>query len=164
MNIAKESFIKKCARWVAFTAVNLAATLLCSKPSKPRSIENPSQILVIELAMLGDLLISSPLYYSIRKNFPNANITIVCTPWSKNAIEHGNYADTIFLYEAFWEDRSTQSRPAWKHAQPTIRLLKMFRSNKFDLCFAVASRKQPFIPLIAYLSGAKFRMVPVMDF
>ena len=85
MHSSKESIIKKYARKIVFSVIDIASLLFHTKTSQPPTIEDTSQILLIELAMLGDLLISSPLYYSIRKTFPFSYITIICTPWSRGA-------------------------------------------------------------------------------
>jgi ADP-heptose:LPS heptosyltransferase len=159
MSKIKESIIKKIARSVVFNAINGVSYFFCwASPKKAAVDPFPKSILIIELAMLGDLLISTPFYVSIRRTFPKARITLVCTPWSKDAVSDSGFFDEIFPYEAFWEDRSTGSRPAWKHAKSTLRLLKMLRSHSFNVCFAVSSRGQPFIPFIAFFSKAKTRV------
>jgi heptosyltransferase-1 len=159
MTKPQESLIKKIARSLVFNTINSVSCLLCRvSPIKAAVNPFPRNILVLEFAMLGDLLISTPFFASLRKTFPQAHITLACTPWSKDAVCDSGFFDEIFTYEAFWEDRSTGSRPAWKHAKSSLRLLRMLQSRSFNVCFAISSRRQPFIPFFAFLSKAKTRV------
>lgn len=156
---AKEPVIKKSARWFAFHLVDFLSMILPRVYPIRKPLSFPvRRILLIELAMLGDMLLTTPLLTGIKDCFPHAKTTVLCTPWAKEAIiDHPN-VDEIMPYEAFWEDRSTNSKPRFKHLISTFKLLNYFRSKDFDIAFLVTSRQQPFVTLIGYLSGACIRV------
>jgi heptosyltransferase III len=160
MNKIKEPIIKKVARCIVFNGINILSVIISWKKPKKNKTGNifPLQILAIELARLGDLLISFPLYASIRKTFPDAKLCLVCTPASKEAISNSGFFDEIYCYEAFWEDATTKRRPTLKHLRATIDLYLFFKKHFFTTCFAVSCRKQPFVPFFSFLSGAETRV------
>jgi ADP-heptose:LPS heptosyltransferase len=159
MDSFKESVIKKIARYVVFHSINIISVLMWRPWAKrPPLNESPNRIVIIELARIGDLLMSMPFYISLRKTFPSAHITLICTPGSKVAVENCSLINEVHLYDAFWEDKSTSSKPAIKHFFATARLIKFFFSNRFDVCFSVMCRPQPIVPLIAFISKTKTRI------
>jgi ADP-heptose:LPS heptosyltransferase len=152
----QESLIKRWGRFVVFHSIDAIGSLLTfwRTLGKNDKIHSPRNVLLIQLSRLGDMLLSTPLISSIKRTFPNCALSVVCTPWAKEAIRDNAYIDEIYTYEAFWEDRSTNSRPAAKHFVATLRLITWLRKKGFNLCFVVSSRTQPFLPMFGRLSGA----------
>lgn len=156
--MAGEPMIKTLARSAAFGAVEALSVVLGRlRPRAPGPVPEPRRILVMELSLLGDLLLSTPLLAAIRERYPEAKVTLVCTPWAREAVAGNPDIDEVLTYEAFWEDRASGGRPKARHIASTTKLLSAFRKRDFDIAFVVSSRQQPFVPLLAYLSGARVR-------
>ncbi len=157
---ASESIIKSGVRFVLFNLLDRVAGLIPGK-NRPCFIQRRTdfnRILVIELAQMGDALLSTPLLNSIKKTFPRAKVSLICTPAAVSIIETENLVDEIILYPAFWEDRKAGSKPKLTHLKPTLHLLNILFTRQFDLCMSVLGRCQPFVPLLSYLSGAPIRI------
>jgi len=158
--VMNEPVVKRLGRFFVFHLVDLFSMILPSVyPTKNQLSFPVKNILVIELAMLGDMLLTTPLLASIKNCFPHSKMTVLCTPWSKEAIINNPNVNDMMTYEAFWEDRSTKAKPAMKHFISTIKLMRYFLFCKsFDIAFIVTSREQPFVMLMGYLSGARIRV------
>jgi len=71
-------------------------------------IENIRKILFIKLAAIGDTIILIPTFRAIKKKFPEAELTFLCTPVNYEIAKKIPYLDKIincdvhgFLYNPF---------------------------------------------------------------
>ena len=149
-----DSLLKKLSRYVVFNAINIISNIIGCYKKKAIIPDTIHHILVIDIGMLGDLLMATPLLAGIKAIYPYSSLTIVCTPWAVEAIRNNPHVDTVITYEAFWEDRSTQSSPCIKHLISTYNILNTFKKNRYDIAFIVTARQQPIVNLIGYLSGS----------
>jgi len=155
----KESLLKKVTRYLSFNIIELLSiSLIVVFPRRNRIPVQVQNILVVELSMLGDIIMTTPLLAGIKDCFPHAKTVMVCTPWAKEAIINNPHIDEIYTYDAFWEDRSSDGKPRLKHLVSTLKLLRMFHHSNFEVSFVVTSRQQPFVPFLAFFSGAKVRI------
>src|SRR5574337_1037319 len=155
----KEPVFKTLARFIAFRIVHVLSVFLKSRNSRSRDIpvSEIKNVLIVDTGLLGDLLMTTPLIAGVRKCLPEAKITLICTPWSREAVSNNQHINHIHTYEAFWEDRATSSKPKLKHLTSTLKLITFYRRNRYDIVFVVSAREQPFVTFLGYLSGAKYR-------
>lgn len=60
---------------------------------------NYSNILIIRLGALGDVVSNFPLMQAIRRHYPTANITFLTTPLFKDLLERSSYFDQIWTVD-----------------------------------------------------------------
>ena len=53
------------------------------------------RIVLSRLDRIGDLVLSTPALASVRRSWPQAHITLVCSPYNKAVVEHNPDADEI---------------------------------------------------------------------
>ena len=58
------------------------------------------RILVIKLDHIGDVITSLPSVYSIRKKFPNVEITFLAGEWSKDVLKNNPYINNFIIYNS----------------------------------------------------------------
>jgi ADP-heptose:LPS heptosyltransferase len=68
-----------------------------------------SRILVVRLASLGDLLITTPALRALRTTFPDAHIGVLTTPSSAPALRGLDTYDEVITFDKFAFDRPTDA-------------------------------------------------------
>lgn len=82
-----------------------------------------SQILVIQTAKIGDLICSTPVFREIKKKYPNAKLTAMVNPVTKELLEYNPHVDEIITLRS-----SDYKGPLGK-----LKLSKLIRQGKYDL-------------------------------
>lgn len=59
-------------------------------------IKPDAKLLVVDLAFIGDLIMSTPAYANLRKGFPEAQIDLLAAPGSRPVIENNGVFNRIF--------------------------------------------------------------------
>ena len=80
-------------KYVGIPVIFLLAIFTKRKRRIP--IENIKKILVIKLAAIGDSILLIPTIRTIKKNFPNAEITFICSQINYSVIKKIPYIDKI---------------------------------------------------------------------
>jgi heptosyltransferase-2 len=84
-------------------------------PTRVRIKENGSgeKILVVQTSFLGDAVLTTPLLSEIRRRFPNAELTVLCTPQAQSLL-HGNPD----IHEVLTDDKRRGGwRGLWRKAK-----------------------------------------------
>src|ERR1700680_4517440 len=68
-----------------------------------------NRILVVRLASLGDLLITTPALRALRSSFPAAHIGVLTTPSSAPALRGLDSVDEVMLFDKFAFDRPSDA-------------------------------------------------------
>src|ERR1700687_1782965 len=68
-----------------------------------------NRILVVRLASLGDLLITTPALRALRASFPDAHIGVLTTPASAPALRGLDSYDEVITFDKFAFDRPTDA-------------------------------------------------------
>jgi len=112
----------------------------------PNVAKNPSKILVIQLKMIGDVLISSMICNNLKKRFPNAQIDYLIYPFTKPVVENNPNIDNLILFP----DAARESK---------IELLKFvssIRKNRYDIVIDAYSKLESCA--VTMFSGAELRI------
>ncbi len=109
---------------------------------------NPSRILIMRSAGIGDVLMSTALVRAIRLAYPNAHITYLVGEWSAPAIKNNPDIDEIITYhdEIIFK----------KKIAGTIEIIKQIKSKKFEI--AIILDKAWEWNMLAFLFGIPFRI------
>ncbi|SDN34482.1 heptosyltransferase-2 [Desulfonauticus submarinus] len=57
------------------------------------------KILVWQTAFLGDLILTTPLIQSLKKNYPQSKISLVCKSFGKEVFKHNPYVDELICFD-----------------------------------------------------------------
>ncbi len=114
-----------------------------------REIEHIKQILVIGALGIGNLLLFSGGLRGLRRLFPDAHITmIVLKEGFKHLYEHDRSIDEVLVLDV----DNVQS------VSQKISFLKELRKKKFQLCITTFPANRLEYNLLAFASGAKWRI------
>ena len=101
---------------------------LCINRNKKITSQLYEKILVIKLDHLGDVITSLPAVDSIRKRFPDSNISFVAGSWSKGIVENHPNIDTVYVYNS---KRFAGGQKTTLFER--IKILQMIFQKKYDL-------------------------------
>ncbi|MFX0198883.1 MAG: glycosyltransferase family 9 protein [Candidatus Hodarchaeota archaeon] len=117
--------------------------------------DTAKSILLIRLDHLGDVLLTTPAIRSLKKQFPQARITMVIKEWSFEAIKYNPHIDNIVIFNSFWTIASREGTET-EGVAGIYQLIRQLRKEHFD--FAIDFKGDIRNIIIAYLSGAKRRI------
>lgn len=137
-------FVPKILRlWLFIMGILLTVNKFCFIQEKLN--RNFKKILIIKLREIGDTVLATPAIKAIRRSFPDCFLSIVVPKTSSGVLFNNPHLDEIVSY-----DRKRSIRDY-------LSLIWRLRKRKFDLAINLhASHRSA---LIAYLSGARFRVV-----
>lgn len=58
-----------------------------------------NKILIITLSNLGDVLLTTPVVYTLRKQFPNSRISVMVGPRAKEVFENDPFVNEIIIFD-----------------------------------------------------------------
>lgn len=96
---------------------------------------------------IGDAVMTTPAVRAIRRNFPDAHISMLAKPWVAPIFAHSPDVDQIIVYEA-------DGRHAGIHG--TIRLAKDLRKYRFDAALLLQNAIEA--ALMAFMAGIPKRV------
>jgi heptosyltransferase-2 len=100
-------------------------------PFKHRGVwADPQRILLVNLAHIGDVLLTTPAIAAVRARFPQAHVAMLVAPWSREVVAHNPRLNEVIAYRASWWDRSRGS-PYWAPRE-FFALVRELRQKHFD--------------------------------
>jgi lipopolysaccharide heptosyltransferase II len=105
------------------------------------------KILVINLAFIGDTILSTPVTRALKEAWPAASVAVMTIPAAAAVVEMNPYVDKVLVYDK--KGRHKGLGGMWKMA-------KLLRAEQFDLavCMNFAVRGAA----VAWLAGIKYRV------
>lgn len=107
------------------------------------TIQAPSNLLVLQTAFLGDVVLTTPLFRALRRAYPQARLTLLTTPAARPLVEEDPHLDAIFTYDK-------------KAREPLSAVIRKVRAGRFDAL--VSPHRSHRSALIALASGIPFRV------
>ncbi|MDB4915866.1 MAG: rfaQ 3 [Gemmatimonadetes bacterium] len=123
------------------------------------------EVLVVQLGLLGDVLLITPLIQHLRETLPSgARITLVVPPSSRAVAEGVPHVDCVQTYDAFWADPADNHRHAFRvrHVAASWRFIRRNRGIAYDLVVNCWVMDQPLTALL--LSCLRSRCILGFDF
>ena len=117
-------------------------------PQADRSFTN---ILIVKLSAIGDVVHALPVAYALKQCFPTARVTWVVEKPSYDMLANNPYVDEIIVFD---KPKLKTMAGFWGYAPGFVRLL---RSRRFDLALDLQALFKS--GAIAFLSGAPNRYV-----
>ena len=133
--------IERIAKHVLWLVIGLLSGKKISPPL-PINFNSLSSILVIRPDRLGDVVLSTPVYESIKNSFPHLQVTAVVDSNNVSILTDNPNIDKIISF-------------APKNIGTTI---KQLRQNRFDVAFTLNKKFSVISSLIALISGAKYKI------
>jgi ADP-heptose:LPS heptosyltransferase len=113
------------------------------KPSPlPIDFSSLSSVLVIRHDRLGDVVLSTPVYESIKRSFPHLRVSVVVTRSNLPILVNDPNVDKIIPFDQ--KNIST--------------IIKQLRSNEFDIAFTLNKKFSAIASLFALISNAKHKV------
>ena len=109
--------------------------------------QNIKRILIINLAFIGDVLLSTPVARALRERYPGAVIDMLVIPLAAPIARGNPYVDNVWEYD---------KRGKHKNARNLWALIRFLRSQHYDL--AVATNFALRGALLAWASGIRYRV------
>ncbi|MFH1904711.1 MAG: glycosyltransferase family 9 protein [bacterium] len=107
-----------------------------SKQSNLPKADEIKKILIIRIDRIGDVILSTPALKAVRKRFPSAHISVLVSHGTQDLLLTCKYIDEIILFKN----------------------LSNIRKRRFDLAIDLHLDYPLKTALIAYLSGARYRL------
>ncbi len=95
-----------------------------SKKHMPPLPKNPRNILIRSTNWIGDAIMTTPAVRSIRRNFPEAKITLLALPWVADVFRACPHIDHIFIYDKQGRHQGVRGK---------LRLAADLRQENYDL-------------------------------
>lgn len=105
------------------------------------------KILYINLAFIGDIILSTPAIRALRAKYPAAIIDMLVTPWASQAARGNPYVDEVHIYDKKGEHRKLAK--LWQ-------LLSVLRTEKYDLVITANYALRG--AMVAKMIGARYRV------
>lgn len=69
---------------------------------EPKKNRNFKSFLIVRLDHIGDVVLSTPIYRSLKERFPESKITVLCGSWSTGVLTNNPFIDTIIELDCPW--------------------------------------------------------------
>jgi heptosyltransferase-2 len=114
---------------------------------KKISSQSCRRILIRAANWVGDAIMTTPLIRAVRKNYPDAHITVLAKPWVIPVYAPNPHVDEVMVYDHAGRH---------KMGMGTLRLAKDIRRRRFDL--AVLMQNAFEAALLVFLAGVPVRV------
>lgn len=108
-------------------------------------MKDVKKILAVNFGGIGDEILFLPALISLRKEFPDAKITLALEPRSKGVKDLTDIIDDLFLIDFKAKNKYIE----------LLKLVSLARKGHFDL--AITAGRNVFMSIILFLTGIKYR-------
>ncbi len=108
---------------------------------------NYKRILLIRTDRIGDVLLTTPAIEAVRKKFPQAHISVMVRPYTKDIVDENPYVDEVILYDKYGKDKSITANYLFS---------RKLKKRKFDI--AVIFHPTNRTHLLTYLAAIPMRI------
>jgi lipopolysaccharide heptosyltransferase II len=141
--------------FAAFTMAGFSsAARRLFRRTTPLSPESVRRILVIRLDLLGDLVMSLPAVYALKRAYPRAEVTVLSLPYAADLLELAPEVDHTLAYDVN-QVRRVRDVLAPANYRELFALVGRLRAAEFDLCLSLHGR---FACVMAWLSRCPRRI------
>jgi len=93
------------------------------------------KILVIKLDHIGDLILATPVFRSIKEQFPNTELDVLISKNTRDIVKNSPFISHIYTYESGDFDR--ENRINNNILKNNIKVLDCIRKKQYDLCIGL---------------------------
>ena len=106
-------------------------------------------ILIHSLVNLGDIVLSTAAVALIKKNIPNAKVTMMVKPMAREIVENNPVIDDFIIFAYKAKGKSFKSM---------LNMIKEVKTRKFDICISFDRKLRP--ALVCFFAGIPQRVCP----
>lgn len=106
--------------------------------------EDPSKILIIQTAFIGDVLFTTPLIRAVKQRFPKSRLSVMVAPRGEFVLRNNPHIDELLILDKGGKDHSLGSM---------IRRIRELRTRDFDL--VISPHRSWRSAFLAWGSGAR---------
>ncbi len=114
---------------------------------KSSNLRNIKRLLIRSTNWIGDAVMTTPAVRAIRKNFPNAEISILAKPWVAPVFESSPYVDNLLIYDDAGKHKGLYGK---------LRLARELRGYHFDAAILLQNAIEA--ALITFFAGIPCRI------
>jgi len=118
-----------------YLVASLFVSWLIGRSRKLRSHE-PKDILIIKLDEIGDMVLSTHVFSLLKRDYPNASITVLCKPVVAELIEQHIHVDHVLTSVADWKkhyDAIIDLRGSWQTLRKTLSMRPAVRLDQASI-------------------------------
>lgn len=120
--------------------------------------DEPRSFLIVRLEKLGDLILSTPVYRSLKERFPNAHIAVLCGPWGAGVLANNPFVDSIMTLDCpWWSSVCKDARSAVIFLRELFSTIRSIRLRRFDVFIDLRGDTRH-IFLFGWLTGIPLRI------
>ena len=113
-----------------------------SPPSLPLNFASICSVLVIRPDRLGDVVLSTPVYESIKKSFPHLHVSVVLDRVNVPILADNPNIEEVFPFDS----------------KSPLGIIRQLRRKRFDVVFTLNKKFSAIASLLALTSKTKFRV------
>lgn len=110
-------------------------------------MRNPQSILVIQTAFPGDVILTTPLFDSVKRCFPSSVLDVVAIPRGAELLKHHPSVRDVIIYDKRRHDRGLGA---------LVRTVRLIRKHKYDM--ALIPHRSLRSAALAMLAGIPVRV------
>lgn len=137
-----------------FGALDAAGSVLAAPFRRRAPWPPPRRILLVNLAHIGDVLLTTPAIAALRAAHPHAHLALLVSPWSADVARGNPRLDEILPYRPSWWDRARGS--PYLVPREYADFVRLLRAGRYDLVINFKSFVQE--NLAAALAGIPRRI------
>ncbi len=138
-------FNHECLKELAPDEVYQKATQILNDRTRSENFK----ILIVRLDRLGDLVLSLPAIQALRRQYPQARITLVTRAWTRPLLEGHPWVDEVISYDY-------EKKGRHRFGLGYFRFLKEIISRRFDVAFILHPGVRSY--LVPFLAGIPYRL------
>jgi len=117
----------------------------------------PEKILLLRLDHIGDVVMTSPAFSSVRERFPKSKILLLTDTVGQQLFGEDPRIDEVLVYNWPWVHQKKNNRFTTEKVRELLMLIRRLRHENIDLLIDFRGDLR-FIVLFGILTGAKIRV------
>jgi len=98
------------------------------------ALEKPRSFLICRLDHIGDAILSTPIFHSLKEKFPEATITVLCGSWSREIFDNNPYIDSVMVIDCpWWVSIRNHAKRGSPFLKEVWNVMKEIRRLEFDV-------------------------------
>ena len=111
------------------------------------TMDDFKNILIIRLDRIGDVLLSTPVFKTVREAYPKSHISVMVRPYAEDVVLGNPYIDDLIVYD---------KDGAHKGALATLVFCQRLRARRFDCAIVLHPSNRSHI--VPFLAGIPMRL------
>ena len=125
-----EKFNARKLKYARIVSNILGLLMHCEKCHEKIELQDAKRILIIESGLIGDIIMATSFFRILKRNAPNAKITLVCGRWAQTVLDGQDLIDEYITIDTKIIDSPRKMLLNWTVIRRIIRAINV---NEYDL-------------------------------